>query len=784
MIRRFESFGSSGIFEDFGWDRSTSEFARINVIYGRNGSGKTSLANAIDGACSAVGDPSSLSLGLESGSSCRSTDRREDEIFKRIHVFGERYVERSHNFLGDAPGMDSVLTIGERAVGDEEKLSSLMAERGVLIDQVETCENSVSTAGGAYRKSLERVSERIVENLRSLGGQYKSRSHYSRSTVQTKLDGDRSDWQQLSPDDFSECKQTIGAAKQDEVLITTYGIRVRSELTDEAAKLLATGPVTIVLDTLAAHPEATSWVQGGLAHHENLGQCLFCGSLLAPERYANIQSHFSGEVASLEEEIQTILVELKELAKSTEKVLSELPARTAIYEDMRDGFDLSASVYKAALSVFEAEVAALGQRLQAKLGNVLEVPKDSRVGEFSSLDPSSLELLVAKHNDRVSTHDASLSAAGEEIEYHIFKEAEGECDELKGNISKARRTKLKTEDELRGVRQSIAALESDEGDPTPSAEVLNREVARLLGRSELQFEAVGSKYRVLRNGDPAVGLSSGEKTAITLVHFMEVASCHDPAGGQVIIVIDDPVSSLDSDILMGISTYIWSECVTKGHVAQLFLLTHNFELFRQWDIQLEGLHRKKGMKEKFPANMYELKTSHVVVNSLARRLPLVTDWPPSGLDRRKVRSSYQHAFIAVAQAKHDLDGDDSLEKRLDAQLLFPNVMRRMLETFLGFKRPEWVGSFTTAMRDSAQLLTDAGYEGDAHALRLRLARYMNVYSHDESPDTTSIINPDEVGPAILATFEFMMQLDPDHFKGLCKVAGYSVEDLLMPVMNR
>lgn len=44
---------------------------------------------------------------------------------------------------------------------------------------------------------------------------------------------------------------------------------------------------------------------------------------------------------------------------------------------------------------------------------------------------------------------------------------------------------------------------------------------------------------------------------------------------------------------MGISTYIWSAAVslTKDHIGQLFLLTHNFELFRQWDIQLESLHK-------------------------------------------------------------------------------------------------------------------------------------------------------------------------------------------------
>lgn len=55
---------------------------------------------------------------------------------------------------------------------------------------------------------------------------------------------------------------------------------------------------------------------------------------------------------------------------------------------------------------------------------------------------------------------------------------------------------------------------------------------------------------------------------------------------------------------MGISTYIWSEAVAKDHIEQVFLLTHNFELFRQWDIQIGGLPGKRGATDSkgFPSN--------------------------------------------------------------------------------------------------------------------------------------------------------------------------------------
>jgi wobble nucleotide-excising tRNase len=308
--------------------------------------------------------------------------------------------------------------------------------------------------------------------------------------------------------------------------------------------------------------------------------------------------------------------------------------------------------------------------------------------------------------------------------------------------------------------------------------VLTKEVARLLGRDELKFEAVGQQYRVTRDGIPAVGLSVGERTAITLVHFLETIARFDATQGKAIVVIDDPVSSLDSDIFMGVSTYIWSEAVAKDHIAQLILLTHNFELFRQWDIQIEYLHQGKKMKELYPAQMYELRSRYVARTGKSKRAPTITPWPSTESERKKVRSTYHHAFIMTADAFERLTRNNSLEDRLDAQLLFPNVIRRMLETFLAFKRPEWVGDFNGAMRNSAQLLRDAGYQGDADALRLRLTRYAHAYSHGDTPATDAMVSPDEVKTAIESVFVFMHQIDGAHFLGLCSVVGIASETLL------
>jgi hypothetical protein len=134
--------------------------------------------------------------------------------------------------------------------------------------------------------------------------------------------------------------------------------------------------------------------------------------------------------------------------------------------------------------------------------------------------------------------------------------------------------------------------------------------------------------------------------------------------------------------------------------------------------------------------------------------------------------------MMLAQTLLALQAEDSMEHKLDAQLLFPNVVRRMLESFLAFKHPEWVGNFSEAMRKSKDLLVAADYTGDADALRLRLTRYSHAHSHSETPSTDITVSPDEVATAISAVFEFMNCLDPAHFRGLCEVIGVQPSEIL------
>jgi wobble nucleotide-excising tRNase len=88
-------------------------------------------------------------------------------------------------------------------------------------------------------------------------------------------------------------------------------------------------------------------------------------------------------------------------------------------------------------------------------------------------------------------------------------------------------------------------------------------------------------------------LSEGEKTAIAFVYFITKLKEKDNKMEITIVVIDDPVSSFDSNHLFHAYSFFRSNC---DKAKQLF--THNFTYFKLVRDWFEIINRKKRSKNK------------------------------------------------------------------------------------------------------------------------------------------------------------------------------------------
>jgi wobble nucleotide-excising tRNase len=141
------------------------------------------------------------------------------------------------------------------------------------------------------------------------------------------------------------------------------------------------------------------------------------------------------------------------------------------------------------------------------------------------------------------------------------------------------RIDIKSKEKVVGESETMLSKKKLElADDTFILEKLNSDLHKFMGSNEITLirNAEGG-YIIERNKKIANNLSEGEKTALSLVYFVNKLGELDTKLTDTIVVLDDPISSFDSNHLFAACSYIMNHCLGA---RQLFLLTHNFWFFK------------------------------------------------------------------------------------------------------------------------------------------------------------------------------------------------------------
>ncbi|MBR0663999.1 AAA family ATPase [Roseomonas hellenica] len=142
------------------------------------------------------------------------------------------------------------------------------------------------------------------------------------------------------------------------------------------------------------------------------------------------------------------------------------------------------------------------------------------------------------------------------------------------------------EGELAAARSELSMLERSVTSVLPTVTEINATLSSF-GFMNFKLATAGENdgdYKVVRlDGSDAIRtLSEGERGFITFLYFYHLVRGSISASGVAtdrVVVFDDPVSSLDSDVLFIVSALIKrvldEACLGAGSVKQVFVLTHN-----------------------------------------------------------------------------------------------------------------------------------------------------------------------------------------------------------------
>ena len=745
-----------------GWvsDSDLRPFAHYNVIFGVNWSGKSTLAALLAKASGDEDWTSGLEVLVEvDGTRSRSINRPGDPFWESIRVFNIDYVERNLRFEDDS-GSSAVplLVLGEKRVGAEEERAKALARLAEIAKALPEIENARKAAVTERDRLATDTARTISEELQGVAATYSPRSYKApqvRRLIEQGAVGD-------PKLDVARELRIARASNLPALSVPTHASFKHNELTKQVDELLQQTAQSVAIEELVAHPDWNRWVQTGLELHEGQAKCIFCDHPLTETRVKALHAHFDESLQRLERQLDTLEDELRTLRDEADRETHALPAASQIAEKFRAEYEGALKVVLTSLETMVREVDSFLSDVTRKRDSLFKPISPQKRPQPTDVSLEAVAELMRKHNAYAADSATDRMQAAVRVETaraasiaERFKEQDKIASE---NAAEAR----KLGEERERLELSVKQTDETDLDPLPMADRLNEDLSHLLGRDDLKFVADDRGYRIMRNGIPATHLSEGERNAISLLYFLRSLEGHNTKCEECVVVIDDPVSSLDNNSLVAASALLWSRLVKR--CGQLIILTHNFELFRTWGYQLQNA-RHLG-KNRY--SLYEMK-SRVVAGSDGKpvRQPQLVNWPKDYFMEKRLRSEYHYLFWTVMHTVAELDQNPTPEMEIEAATILPNVCRRLLEIFLAFRHP-------AAVDNLSELVLEASPESVDKDTRTRVLRFVHTYSHSEEADIARPITRPETLANVRAVLKFMSAIDKEHFTGMCEALEVSL----------
>ena len=349
---------------------------------------------------------------------------------------------------------------------------------------------------------------------------------------------------------------------------------------------------------------ATEWMRQGhdaYSHNAN-GRCPYCGGDLP----ADFEQTF---IASFDNRYQENLRLLDEFLARYKKSANELfvPLQTTPVE-LYPQIDLKP--YADKLAVLKAAIQANIETIKSKTENpasavaltdIQPILEDLAeiINGFNTLIDANNAIVAAGPTKRTECTDAVFSLLSFMLKDVIatYRKSDGdmqaELDALDAEI-KAHNATL---DEIKTQLKTLRGKTVETDTAKDSINLMLRD-SGMRGFSLEPKAGVDNVYEVRRpDGTIADNLSEGEKNFIAFLYFYHLVHGSDSADGETrekIVVIDDPVSSMDSGSLFIVSTLVRqmieicrnnadnrNRTAEGNFIKQIFILTHNAYFHRE-----------------------------------------------------------------------------------------------------------------------------------------------------------------------------------------------------------
>ncbi|KOP67224.1 hypothetical protein AMS62_19690 [Bacillus sp. FJAT-18019] len=793
MIKKILTIDNFAVFQNFEWNTSVlnnngqvMRFDRMNILYGRNYAGKTTLSRILRaleiGKISEKYESPSFSVVFDDDTTINQNQIAN--IHKNVRVFNEDFVRDNLRFIIDPEdNVKPFAVLGDDNNTLEEEIATLRNEIGSneenketgLYEQLKNYKTiylEMKSANDQLASSLERqLSEKAIG--RNTGIKYRSNMYGDQNYNISKLKADIEKVLSESFNSLNDDKKTLHEQMLKEQVkpiippLSTLALQWEQFCTETEEMLSQEIGSSDKIIELLRDVSLNEWVKKGYDLHKNNREtCAFCGGTVTDERWSVLHKHFDDESRLLEQRIgkliERIELELQAVEKGfvTDKYLfysnfhKEIEKLSESYLEVSTRYNEQFKLLKEQLSKRKEAITIsisferpfdCSQELQMILKNyeAWRIQSNDFTGNLSSEQTNAREALRLQE-----VHDFCLNTNySQNVDFISDKNKtlEGvkqELDRIKAEIER--------------LEEVITNKKHQLNDEEKGALLVNKYLTDFFGHEFLSLRAIeddsdGEKkvrFEIVRNGRRAYHLSEGECSLISFCYFVAKLNDISTNGLKPIIWIDDPISSLDGNHIFFVYSLIAAEIAQKGEYEQLFVSTHNLE-FLKYLKRLNTLEQLPNGKTKSCSKQYFL-INRQGINSTLLLMPKYL---------KEFVTEFNYLFSCIYQCSCINTIDDS---NFSLMYNFGNNARKFLEIYLYFKYPDFSDDTEKMIR----------FFGEDRVPSILVDRINNEYSHLKGSIERAAM-PIEV-PEMVSTARLIIDKikeDPAQYTALMKSIG-------------
>ncbi|GAA8899020.1 AAA family ATPase [Helicobacter pylori] len=645
---------------------SFEDLNSINFIYGTNGSGKTTTSSFLKNlAENRIEDKFANSkiewhndeiLKIEVYNKQFKEEQFRNSQVKGIFMLGKKTNENLENIESKK---ESINKENEKKTKNEKSLQKLKQERE---------EKEKDFTDSCWEKLYKKNEENFKETLEG----FKLKKKFKEKNLKEFKNNEHNEIEIGKLEKLKENIRIVFSKNQTELVPLECNLTDFDSIENHSIweqKIVGSGDAIIA--DLIKKLSNEDWVAQGREYLLKDGNaCPFCQQKTITEEFKKqLESYFD---TSYQESTETIKKMKENYTNKTAGALEQLD-KIVETEQKNQQTKLNKEIFKRIIETLRSKINGNRQKMHDKSKEMsrsfdLESTKNEIKEIRDLIDMANQQ--IANHNEMIKDIENQKEICKEQTWKFLVNEFKSDIQEYNKKYCGLEKGIKKFENEINENEKKIKELENEirelEKTMVSIKPIVNEINALLKGYGFTNFSLACTEdeksYRIQRENGQLVGeiLSEGEVTFITFLYYYHLTKGslkENDISKNKVLVIDDPISSLDSNILFIVSVLVkelMKETMKeKTNIKQVIILTHNTYFYKE--ITLE----------------YDLKRYHQGKYSfwIIRKDNNVSKIEK--FEKNPVKNSYELLWQEVKQAKENNISWVSLQ----------NVMRRIIEYY-------------------------------------------------------------------------------------------------------